>query len=550
MPDSDIVVSGLVAWPGLGQVELTWAVSDPHAEGLPYLSLDQVEVWAATTNNRANASKVREGLVSTIHTGLIEGSTRYYWVKARNKSGFYGDWFPSSATGGIQGTELIGTLTVPSVAGLAVTPGVGAITAKWTLTDPNSSGLGLLALDAVELHAATTNNRAGAVKVDEGRDKALHTAIVEGTTYFYWVRPRHANGTFGDWFPSSASAGIQATVGFAAGAAHALINGKIVPSVAGNALTVAVKTLSGDDPSSTNPVFVGFRDQAGTYAVRSITAALSFTVSSGSTVGASNSIPFRIWVVAVDNSGTVVLAVRNCSTTTAIFALAEDGTATTVAEGGAGAADSAGVFYAAAAHASKALRTIGFMDWNSGLSAAGTWSATPDVTKLFGVGGRLPGNEVQRVKSVDTDFHVIDASKQIPPDDTLPQNTEGEQIFSTAITPTSPVNILENEVVLNIESASGGANINGYVIALFKDSDANALAAGFGRGQTGATFGQQARLFHSRRAASASEITFKARYGTWNNVSANVAINGSIGSSTRYFGGTSESTHTIIERMA
>jgi len=55
-----------------------------------------------------------------------------------------------------------------------------------------------------------------------------------------------------------------------------LYNGKIVPSVASNNLTVALKGLDGNDPSATNPVYVRIGDS-----VRSITAALSVTKNAG-----------------------------------------------------------------------------------------------------------------------------------------------------------------------------------------------------------------------------------------------------------------------------
>ena len=51
-----------------------------------------------------------------------------------------------------------------------------------------------------------------------------------------------------------------------------LINGKIVPSVASDNLTVALKTLAGTDPSETDPVYCRIGDT-----VRSITSALSIT---------------------------------------------------------------------------------------------------------------------------------------------------------------------------------------------------------------------------------------------------------------------------------
>lgn len=55
-----------------------------------------------------------------------------------------------------------------------------------------------------------------------------------------------------------------------------MINGKIVRSVASNNLTVAIKTLAGADPSTTDPVYVRIGDT-----VRSITAALSITINAG-----------------------------------------------------------------------------------------------------------------------------------------------------------------------------------------------------------------------------------------------------------------------------
>jgi hypothetical protein len=55
-----------------------------------------------------------------------------------------------------------------------------------------------------------------------------------------------------------------------------LINGKIVPSVASNNLTVAIKGLDGNDPSATNPVYCRIGDTE-----RSITTALSVTKNAG-----------------------------------------------------------------------------------------------------------------------------------------------------------------------------------------------------------------------------------------------------------------------------
>lgn len=55
-----------------------------------------------------------------------------------------------------------------------------------------------------------------------------------------------------------------------------LMNGKIVPSVATNNLTLAIKGMDGNDPSASNPVYVRIGDT-----IRSITSALSTTKNAG-----------------------------------------------------------------------------------------------------------------------------------------------------------------------------------------------------------------------------------------------------------------------------
>lgn len=105
MADSNITVSDLAAVAGIGIIELSWTVTNPNIGGLYYLDLRVVEVWASATNNRAAATKVREGDTVASHV-LTGGLTRYYWVRAKNNSGSYGDWYPSSATGGVAATSL------------------------------------------------------------------------------------------------------------------------------------------------------------------------------------------------------------------------------------------------------------------------------------------------------------------------------------------------------------------------------------------------------------------------------------------------------------
>jgi hypothetical protein len=206
------------------RINLAWTYSDPIAGALDRLSLGAVEVWSSATNDRSAASKVAEGIVAAVHTGLLRAAVRYYWIIPRDKSGNYGDWYPASLTGGIAGTEVIGTLTVPSVGSLVASGGLGLISLSWVLSDPNANGLGELALDVVEVHAAATDDRTLATKVAEGKTAAIHNGLARGAQRFYWARPRHVNGTFGAWYPAATPGGVSGTE---------LVGSLTVPAVGG-----------------------------------------------------------------------------------------------------------------------------------------------------------------------------------------------------------------------------------------------------------------------------------------------------------------------------
>lgn len=170
----------------------------------------------------------------------------------------------------------------------------------------------------------------------------------------------------------------QTTGGSSAGASHALINGQIDVStdISGNC-TCTVLTLSGENPSETNPVFCGFRTRTGSYQVRAIDAGLSLTIPSDALLGVDDD-NYRIWWGLVDvGDGSVLPAARNCSTGTQIFPLAEYAFATTTSIGS--GSDSAGVFYAASAVSDKPFRIIGFSDWDHDLVGAGEWD-DPEYT--------------------------------------------------------------------------------------------------------------------------------------------------------------------------
>lgn len=191
----------------------------------------------------------------------------------------------------------------------------------------------------------------------------------------------------------------QPVVGSAGGGGNAayIHNLTLVASVASNALTIAVKTAAGADPAG--DISVAFRsdtEASGSYDTLSLSGALSLTLSSGSTMGFANGTPGRLWVVLFNDAASPRLGVINCwtSATRGIYPLAVHPIASSTAEGGAGAADAAATFYSAVAVNNKPYVVLGYVEWGSGLAAAGAWAAAPTRVKLFGADVPLPGSRI------------------------------------------------------------------------------------------------------------------------------------------------------------
>jgi hypothetical protein len=147
----------------------------------------------------------------------------------------------------------------------------------------------------------------------------------------------------------------------------------ITASVASNALTVTL-----------NPTTLDFRSAtlgSGTVVSRVISSAISVVVSAGSTLGSVSGVQSRIVVLALDNAGTVELAVVNISGGND---LTETGLISTTALSVPGAADSATVIYSTLARTSVAYRVVGYVE--STQATAGTWATTPST--IQGCGGQ------------------------------------------------------------------------------------------------------------------------------------------------------------------
>lgn len=152
---------------------------------------------------------------------------------------------------------------------------------------------------------------------------------------------------------------------------------------------------------------------------------------------------------------------------------------------------------------------------------------------------KLTGDIVQRVTTVTG--AVATGTTLIPGDNTIPQNTEGDQYMTLAITPTSAANYLDIEVVWN-----GTSSVSSHIgVALFQDSTANALAATY-VAVSGGGFAQNACFKYRMTAGTTSATTFKVRAG--GNTAGTVTFNGVGGA--QIFGGVMASSITITEIKA
>ena len=127
----------------------------------------------------------------------------------------------------------------------------------------------------------------------------------------------------------------------------------------------------------------------------------------------------------------------------------------------------------------------------------------------------------------------------LPADNTIPQISEGNEVMTLAVTPTSSSNKLIISVVVMASHTTTSTNLGA---ALFQDSTSNALAYGWSWSATGTT-GVPMIFNYYMTAGTTSATTFKVRGGTSGAGTYN--FNGSGG--TRVAGGVMASSITITE---
>jgi hypothetical protein len=173
-----------------------------------------------------------------------------------------------------------------------------------------------------------------------------------------------------------AGGGSYAAQAAAPNQSHELTNLGLSASVATNALTIALKQKDGstDPGAGTAAVKIGFRDATaanGDFVQRTVTGALSVVIPSGTTIGAKNAQQNVIYVYALDNAGTVELAVS--------LKRFDEGSVQTSTSISGGATET--TLYSTTGRSSKSIRLIGRVTATE--ATAGTWATSPSEVSVI-----------------------------------------------------------------------------------------------------------------------------------------------------------------------
>jgi len=178
---------------GSEQLTVSWEAAEGAAS---------YEVWVGTTINPQTAAKYGNDVtgLSSVVTGLTNGTTYFIWIKAKNSIGA-SEFSPMAS-------EAPSIFTVAPLAPAApiVTISNAQAVITWTAVAGATS---------YEVYTATTNNSASAAKYGNDISGSLSVTIgslTNGTTYYFWLRAKNNSGASG-YSPSAnakpiANAGI------------------------------------------------------------------------------------------------------------------------------------------------------------------------------------------------------------------------------------------------------------------------------------------------------------------------------------------------------
>jgi hypothetical protein len=215
--------------------------------------------------------------------------------------------------------------------------------------------------------------------------------------------------------------------------------------------------------------------------------------------------------------------------------VAESLSATTLTAGSISASAVSTVTLSAASASVTAIALTGVTTLN-----ANSISASIGEFTTLRVGGH--GVLCQRYMRRYTAHTTISATQAIPSDDTIPQITEGVELASITITPVNASSILN----FRANWFGGGSAVNVLAtMAIFKDSDANALAAA-SQGHAGTAITSAFSLEYFTSASSTAQRVYHLRAGP---DAGAICTNGLHTGAARLYGGAAGITFTVEEML-
>jgi hypothetical protein len=216
-----------------------------------------------STNTTIPASSAYTGTdINRTFTGLTNGTTYYFWVKAVN------------ANGAGAASPMANGKPIANMGAVTLVPGNGQLTASWTA---------VAGADQYEVYYSTNNSipATPAQTVNAPATTATMSGLTNNTTYYVWVKPKNANGT-GE--TSAVASGMPLTS-----------PGNLTLSAANQQITVSWTAVTG---ATSYEVYYSTNT--------TIPASPSFTVTTTSRTitGLTNGTTYYFWVKAANATGT------------------------------------------------------------------------------------------------------------------------------------------------------------------------------------------------------------------------------------------------------
>lgn len=221
------------------------------------------------------------------------------------------------------------------------------------------------------------------------------SAVTTSGTVTAAIKTQNANvGLFGPASGSAASPTFRSlsSSDFPVGAINSdsIINLGLITSIGSSLLTVTAKQNDAStNASASSPIVIAFRNSTlatGSYLLRSVTGALSVnTVATGCTLGTISGVNQYIYVYAIDNAGTIELALaggRDFDEGTRYTTTALDGFSR-----------SSAILYSTTARSNVAIRLLGRLLVNE--AVAGTYDSNATEVSLAPFGSAFPLSQVR-----------------------------------------------------------------------------------------------------------------------------------------------------------